>query len=42
MTMELLNRIVRVFKDYCGVLTEEAMRKNFILVYELLDEIMVR
>jgi hypothetical protein len=28
-------------QDYCGVLTEEAIRKNFILVYELLDEMMV-
>jgi AP-4 complex subunit mu-1 len=29
-----------VFKDYCGVLTEESIRKNFILIYELLDEMM--
>ena len=28
----------QVFKDYCGILTEESIRKNFILVYELLDE----
>jgi Adaptor complexes medium subunit family. len=27
-----------VFKDYCGTLSEEAIRKNFILLYELLDE----
>jgi AP-4 complex subunit mu-1 len=39
-TLELLNRMAKVFKDYCGVLTEESIRKNFILVYELLDEIM--
>jgi AP-4 complex subunit mu-1 len=25
-------------QDYCGVLSEDALRKNFILVYELLDE----
>lgn len=37
-TLELLNRLAKVFKDYCGVLTEEAIRKNFILIYELLDE----
>ena len=37
-TLELLNRLAKVFKDYCGVLTEESIRKNFILVYELLDE----
>ena len=28
-----------MFKDYCGVLTEEAIRKNFTLIYELLDEV---
>jgi len=26
-------------QDYCGVLSEDAIRKNFVLVYELLDEI---
>ena len=33
--LELLVRIGNVIKDYCGVLNEEAIRKNFILVYEL-------
>lgn len=28
-------------KDYCGVLNEESIRKNFILIYELLDEVIV-
>lgn len=32
--------MAKVFKDYCGVLNEEAIRKNFILVYELVDEMM--
>eukprot|EP01041_Mallomonas_annulata_P008983 gene8983-18592_t len=36
--IELLNRIAKVFKDYCGILNEDAIRKNFILLYELLDE----
>eukprot|EP00815_Leptocylindrus_aporus_P005039 CAMPEP_0116055166 /NCGR_PEP_ID=MMETSP0322-20121206/3240_1 /TAXON_ID=163516 /ORGANISM="Leptocylindrus danicus var. apora, Strain B651" /LENGTH=240 /DNA_ID=CAMNT_0003538707 /DNA_START=1 /DNA_END=723 /DNA_ORIENTATION=- len=36
--VELLSRIAKVFKDYCGTLSEEAIRKNFILLYELLDE----
>jgi AP-4 complex subunit mu-1 len=27
-----------IIKDYCGVLTEESIRKNFLLIYELLDE----
>lgn len=38
--IELLSRIAKVFKDYCGTLSEEAIRKNFILLYELLDEMM--
>ena len=29
-SLELLNRMAKVFKDYCGVLTEESIRKNFI------------
>jgi AP-4 complex subunit mu-1 len=37
-TLELLSRCAKVFKDYCGILTEESIRKNFILIYELLDE----
>jgi len=35
---KLLACIARIFKDYCGTLSEEALRKNFILCYELLDE----
>uniref|UniRef100_A0A803LUZ5 MHD domain-containing protein n=1 Tax=Chenopodium quinoa TaxID=63459 RepID=A0A803LUZ5_CHEQI len=37
--MELLQRIARVTKDYLGVLSEESLRRNFVLVYELLDEV---
>ena len=40
--LELLERVSKVFKDYCGVLSEESIRKNFILLYELLDEMLVR
>ena len=40
--MELLYRLTKVFKDYCGTLTEESIRKNFILLYELLDEVLVK
>lgn len=39
-TIEVLQRIVGVCKDYCGILSEEAIRKNFVLIYELLDEMM--
>merc|ERR1712176_476436 len=36
--VELLSKMTKVFKDFCGVLNEESIRKNFVLVYELLDE----
>mmetsp|Transcript_21717 Transcript_21717/g.42674 ORF Transcript_21717/g.42674 Transcript_21717/m.42674 type:complete len:450 (-) Transcript_21717:38-1387(-) len=38
--LELLARLAKLFKDYCGVLSEEAIRKNFVLIYELLDEVL--
>jgi AP-4 complex subunit mu-1 len=38
--VDIVNRLTRLFKDYCGILTEESIRKNFILIYELLDEVM--
>ena len=34
-------RIAGLCKDYCGLLNEESIRLNFVLVYELLDEVMV-
>ena len=37
--LEVLNRTVKITKDYLGVLTEESIRKNFVLVYELFDEL---
>ena len=37
--METLSRVTTLVKDYCGVLGEESIRRNFVLVYELLDEI---
>lgn len=40
--LELLQRTARVIKDYLGVLNEDSFRKNFVLVYELLDEMIVR
>jgi len=39
-SVDLLERAAQVMKDYCGVLTEEAIRKNFVLIYELVDEIL--
>lgn len=35
---EMLIRVVMIIKDFCGVLTEDSIRKNFVLVYELIDE----
>mmetsp|Transcript_22476 Transcript_22476/g.35162 ORF Transcript_22476/g.35162 Transcript_22476/m.35162 type:complete len:479 (-) Transcript_22476:1408-2844(-) len=40
--IEILQRVSRLFKDYCGVLTEETVRRNFLLLYELLDEVLDR
>ncbi|KAM7257697.1 hypothetical protein ACFE04_013438 [Oxalis oulophora] len=39
LVLELLQRIARVIKDYLGVLNEDSFRRNFVLVYELLDEV---
>jgi AP-4 complex subunit mu-1 len=36
--IDLLNVIIKNIKDFCGVFTEEAIRKNFVLIYELIDE----
>jgi len=38
--VEILSKMAKVFKDFCGVLNEESLRKNFVLVYELLDEML--
>ncbi|XP_021284403.1 AP-4 complex subunit mu-like [Herrania umbratica] len=39
LVLELLQRIARLIKDYLGVLNEDSLRNNFVLVYELLDEV---
>ncbi|XP_053992085.1 AP-2 complex subunit mu-like [Hylaeus volcanicus] len=36
---QTLQKIVCLIKDFCGVLSEEALRQNFILAYEIIDEI---
>jgi len=36
--LEILQVICKIIKDFCGVMTEEALRKNFLLIYEILDE----
>lgn len=30
-----------VVKDYCGSISESALRNNFVLLYEILDEVLV-
>ncbi|KAK1443784.1 clathrin adaptor [Babesia gibsoni] len=37
---ELINRIIVTFKDFCGILSEESLRRNFVLAYEILDEML--
>ncbi|SOV20244.1 AP-4 complex subunit mu,putative [Plasmodium gaboni] len=37
--IELLHRLLKIFKDFCGQITEELIRTNFILIYEIIDEI---
>ena len=37
--LEFLRRICTIVKDYCGFLSEDAIRKNVVLIYELLDEV---
>lgn len=31
--------MMKVFRDYCGILNEESIRKNFVLIYEIIDEV---
>lgn len=37
--MDIMYRMIKVFRDYCGVVNEESIRKNFVLIYEIIDEI---
>ena len=39
LVFELLHKIVETFKSYFQTVDEESIRKNFVLIYELLDEI---
>ena len=36
--LEFLARTVRMITDFCGGLDEELLRNNFVLIYELIDE----
>jgi AP-4 complex subunit mu-1 len=37
--LELLNKVASMIHDFCGGLEEEIMRTNFIMIYELIDEL---
>lgn len=37
--LELLHRIVIIIRDFCGQISEEMIRKNFVLIYEILGTI---
>ena len=36
--LEVLDRLMKVIKDHIGDLNEETIRKNFVLIYEIIDE----
>ena len=36
--LEMIDRLMTVIEDHLGELTEEAIRKNFITIYEIIDE----
>ena len=40
LVLEYLGQLAVVIKDFCGVLSEEALRKNFVLVYEIIEEML--
>lgn len=39
MVHDIIYRMMKVFRDYCGIISEESIRKNFVLIYEIIDEI---
>ena len=39
LALELLESIVSRIHDFCGGIDEELLRTNFVLIYELMDEI---
>jgi len=39
LALELLNNIIDRIHDFCGGIDEELLRTNFVLIYELIDEI---
>lgn len=40
MVIEFLHRVVEIFSDYFGDCTESLIKENYVVVYELLDEML--
>ena len=40
LAFQFLHEVVKVLKNYFGDFTEESIRNNFVLIYELLDEVL--
>lgn len=40
LVLDYMNQIIKVIKDFCGGYSEKIIRQNFVLVYEILDEMM--
>lgn len=40
LVLELLMRMYWITRDYLGIVSEESVRRNFVLIYELLDEVL--
>lgn len=38
--LEVLDKLMKVIKDHCGILSEESIRKNFVLIYEIIGEML--
>jgi AP-4 complex subunit mu-1 len=36
--LELLQELVRILEDFCGPISEKVIRKDLVLIYEILDE----
>ena len=41
LALELLSNIVGRIHDFCGALEEDNLRTNFVLIYEIIDEMIV-
>jgi AP-4 complex subunit mu-1 len=39
MVHEILYRMMKIFRDYCGIISEESIRRNFVMIYEIIDEL---